>query len=503
MGFNRLVSCLCAAAIAFTAIPMTADAAAVPASKKELNLVFDPPKPKKFSPDSLPEIELTGGLLFQLIASEIALQRNELGAAYSTYMNVAEETGDPRLAERAVQIAQVAKAPREIMRSVLLWNKLAPGNRHAQEMLIRIGLHYQEYNKILLTTQSFLSQVEDPGKVILGLQSQLLIGKDRKKALTFFRKATEKFKRLPETKLGLARLEGLVGNQKAAERFAKESYKQKPNPESVMTLVSVLLQKKSNAGQKEARQVLGQYLAKNPKDLRIRDSYAQLLLLSSDYNQLIELVKKYPNDYEFELSTAVSLLQNNHETEAEDLLNKLAKLPQDDAESGTIPQKALLLLSEVALENKKYEEALALADRVVGSMKPAALIQKANVYSHEDKHKEALEVLKQVDPGDNNAVAEEVAAVESRLIAELNGDTEALKTLEKYLQKYPESKSLFYEAAMIAERLDLISMAENYLKRALEIDPNFANAYNSLGYTLLERTNRLKGRRKHSQGVPA
>ncbi|WP_304703141.1 tetratricopeptide repeat protein [Turicimonas muris] len=492
MAFNRLVSCLCAAAMAFTAIPMSADAAAVSASKKELNLVFDPPKPKKFSPDSLPEIELTGGLLFQLIASEIALQRNELGAAYSTYMNVAEETGDPRLAERAVQIAQVAQAPREIMRSVLLWNKLAPGNRHAQEMLIRIGLHYQEYNKILLTTQSFLSQVEDPGKVILGLQSQLLIGKDRKKALAFFRKATEKFKRLPETKLGLARLEGLVGNQKTAEKFAKESYKQKPNPESVMTLVSVLLQKKSNAGQKEARQVLSQYLAKNPKDLRIRDSYAHLLLLSSDYNQLIELVKKYPNDYEFELSTAVSLLQNNHEAEAEVLLTKLAKLPQDDAENGTIPQKALLLLSEVSLENKKYEEALALADRVVGSMKPAALIQKANVYSHEDKHKEALEVLKQVDPGDNSAVAEEVAAVESRLIAELNGDTEALKTLEKYLQKYPESKSLFYEAAMIAERLDLISMAENYLKRALEIDPNFANAYNSLGYTLLERTNRLK-----------
>lgn len=492
MAFNRLVSCLCAAAIAFTAISMSADAAAVSASKKELNLVFDPPKPKKFSPDSLPEIELTGGLLFQLIASEIALQRNELGAAYSTYMNVAEETGDPRLAERAVQIAQIAQAPREIMRSVLLWNKLAPGNRHAQEMLIRIGLHYQEYNKILLTTQSFLSQVEDPGKVILGLQSQLLIGRDRKKALAFFRKATEKFKRLPETKLGLARLEGLVGNQKAAEKFAKESYKQKPNPESVMTLVSVLLQKKSNAGQKEARQVLSQYLAKNPKDLRIRDSYAHLLLLSSDYNQLIELVKKYPNDYEFELSTAVSLLQNNHEAEAEVLLTKLAKLPQDDAENETIPQKALLLLSEVSLENKKYEEALALADRVVGSMKPAALIQKANVYSHEDKHKEALEVLKQVDPGDNSAVAEEVAAVESRLIAELNGDTEALKTLEKYLQKYPESKSLFYEAAMIAERLDLISMAENYLKRALEIDPNFANAYNSLGYTLLERTNRLK-----------
>ncbi len=492
MSFNRLVTCLCVAAAAMTAVPTSVDAAAGPAPKKELKQVFDPPKPKKFSEDSLPNVELSSSLLFQLIASEIALQRNELAAAYSTYMNIAEETGDPRLAERAVQIAQVAQAPREIMKSVLLWNKLAPGNRHAQEMLLRIGIHFQEYNKIIPTAQSFLSQVEDPGKVILALQSQLLIGKDRKRALAFFKRATEKYKKLPETKLGLARLEGLAGNQKAAERFAKDSYKQKPNSDSVMTLVSVLLQKKSNSGQKEARQVLAQYLAKNPKDLKIRDSYAHLLLLSSDYNQLLELVKKYPGDNEFELTAAVSLLQNNREDEAVGLLNKLVKLSQEDAEKGTIPQKALLLLSEVALENKKYDKALELADKVTGSMKPAALIQKANIYAHQDKNKEALAVLKQVDPGDNESIAEEVAAVESRLIAELYGDPEALRTLEKQLEKHPNSKTLFYEAAMIAERLDLISMTEDYLKKAIEIDPTFANAYNSLGYTLLERTNRLK-----------
>ena len=310
--------------------------------------------------------------------------------------------------------------------------------------------------------------------------------------MAFFKRATEKYKKLPETKLGLARLEGLAGNQKAAERFAKDSYKQKPNSDSVMTLVSVLLQKKSNSGQKEARQVLAQYLAKNPKDLKIRDSYAHLLLLSSDYNQLLELVKKYPGDNEFELTAAVSLLQNNREDEAVGLLNKLVKLSQEDAEKGTIPQKALLLLSEVALENKKYDKALELADKVTGSMKPAALIQKANIYAHQDKNKEALAVLKQVDPGDNESIAEEVAAVESRLIAELYGDPEALRTLEKQLEKHPNSKTLFYEAAMIAERLDLISMTEDYLKKAIEIDPTFANAYNSLGYTLLERTNRLK-----------
>lgn len=492
MRFDGLITCLCAAMVALTALPMHAEAAAVPAPKKELKLVFDPPQPQKFSEDALPDIELSSSLLFQLIASEIALQRNELGAAFSTYMKVAVETGDPRLAERAVQIAQAAQAPKEILKSVVLWNKLAPGNKNAQEMLIRVGLHFQEYNKIIPTTESYLSQVKNPGETILRLQSQLVIGKDRKRALSFFRKVTEKFKKLPETKLGLARLEGLAGNQKVAEKFARESYKQKPNAESVMTLVSVLLQKKSNASQKEARQILAQYLAKNPKDLKIRDSYAQLLLLASDYDQLIELVKKYPQDYEFELSAAVTLLQNNREQEAETILNKLAKLSQEDPANKNVPQKAILLLSEIAMDNKKFDEAISLADRVVGPMRSAALIQKANIYSHEDKNKEALEVLRQIDAGENVAVAEEVAAVESRLIAEIKGDKYALNNLEKYLKKYPESKTLYYEAAMVAERLDLVAKAENYLKKALEIDPNFANAYNSLGYTLLERTNRLQ-----------
>ena len=40
--------------------------------------------------------------------------------------------------------------------------------------------------------------------------------------------------------------------------------------------------------------------------------------------------------------------------------------------------------------------------------------------------------------------------------------------------------------------MDDIKTAEFHLKKAIEIDPGFANAYNSLGYTLLEQTKRIK-----------
>ena len=71
------------------------------------------------SDPSIPEVKLTSRILFQLIASEIALQRGQAGAAYQTYLTLAEETGDPRIAERAAQIALASKLRKLLSRAAL------------------------------------------------------------------------------------------------------------------------------------------------------------------------------------------------------------------------------------------------------------------------------------------------------------------------------------------------------------------------------------------------
>ncbi len=45
----------------------------------------------------------TGKVVFEVLASEIALQRGEAGLAYNTYMEMARQYLEPRLAHRAME----------------------------------------------------------------------------------------------------------------------------------------------------------------------------------------------------------------------------------------------------------------------------------------------------------------------------------------------------------------------------------------------------------------
>ena len=82
--------------------------------------------------ESLPNVELTGGLLFQIIASEFALQRQDPASAFQTYMQTARTTKDPRLAKRAFEIADGAHAFEQAAEAAALWENLSPQNVAAQ-----------------------------------------------------------------------------------------------------------------------------------------------------------------------------------------------------------------------------------------------------------------------------------------------------------------------------------------------------------------------------------
>ena len=110
------------------------------------------------SDPSIPEVKLTSRILFQLIASEIALQRGQAGAAYQTYLTLAEETGDPRIAERAAQIALASNAPKEFQKAVSEWIKLSPDNPKAQEAFIASGIVSNQLDKVSGTAASFLAK---------------------------------------------------------------------------------------------------------------------------------------------------------------------------------------------------------------------------------------------------------------------------------------------------------------------------------------------------------
>lgn len=430
---------------------------------------------------------LSSRLLFQVIASEIALQRQEAGAAYRTYMSVAEETKDPRMAQRALEIAQLAKAPKEMRIASEEWLKLDPDNLSAQITYIESCIALGEYGRVEAITKNYLKSLKDPEGAIQKLTSQLLLSKDKKQALLFYTQTTSQFSDLPTRQLGLARLEAMNGRLTSAEKLARSVYLSRPTAESAVTLASLLLKEKP----KEALRILGEYLSVQPTDTKVRNLYASLLAQTGDFEKLLELANSYKDDPEFSISLATSLMQAGKNSQALQVLERFISRNHEVIKQEGNLSKAYLLLSYIENDLGHSARALEYTFLVKGALQSTAMLQRANIYVKLNQTSQALNTLDSITTKDPQLITT-IALYKAKLIAEGKGDHAALKVLETAIKKVPDSRALHYEAAMIAERMDNLKAAENHLKTAIKIDPNFSNAYNSLGYTLLERTKRLK-----------
>ena len=84
----------------------------------------------------------------------------------------------------------------------------------------------------------------------------------------------------------------------------------------------------------------------------------------------------------------------------------------------------------------------------------------------------------------------QVRQAEASLLRDANDNAAAYAVLKQALVEHPDTPDLLYDAAMVAEKLDMIDEAEASLRRVVELKPDDAQALNALGYTLVDRTPR-------------
>jgi tetratricopeptide (TPR) repeat protein len=81
---------------------------------------------------------------------------------------------------------------------------------------------------------------------------------------------------------------------------------------------------------------------------------------------------------------------------------------------------------------------------------------------------------------------------EAQLLREAKDYQESYDVLARALDKQPENADLLYDSALAAEKLNKLDVAEVNLRKLIKLKPDHAQAYNALGYTLADRTDRLK-----------
>ncbi|MGH8706318.1 MAG: tetratricopeptide repeat protein, partial [Burkholderiales bacterium] len=80
---------------------------------------------------NLPLQELSEPILYEFLLSEIALQRGVPGLAAQSYVELAKRTRDPRIARRAVEIANHARMANFALEAALVWHEADPNSPQA------------------------------------------------------------------------------------------------------------------------------------------------------------------------------------------------------------------------------------------------------------------------------------------------------------------------------------------------------------------------------------
>jgi tetratricopeptide (TPR) repeat protein len=488
MSLYRIVSLsLCAALVACAQQP-THEPPAADGAKKTQTLprvvAAQPERPKA----PLPDIELSEDLLYKLMLAEIALQRGQPNVAVPAYLELARETRDPRIAQRATEVAWNARFQSAALEAATLWLEVDPKSTQARQVVAALLARQEPLTDAQPHLEKWLAADRDNvGQSFLQLSTLLARHKDTAGVLKLMRGLAARYPEVPEAHLAVAQAAWQAQDEQLSLDEARAALSLRPDWDIAALFVAQVLQRRSD---EDAIRYLGEYLETHPKARDVRLNYARLLVNTKQYpearQQFEMLVNEYPQNAEVSMAVALLAVQANDYDAAETQLKRVLELDYKD------PDAARVYLGQVNEERKRYDEALKWYSSVNrGSHYINAQARYASVLAKQGKLAEARQHLRQVS-AHNNTERVQLTQAEAQLLREASAYQEAFDLLGDALEKMPNAPDLLYDHAMAAEKVNRIDVLEANLRQLIKIRPDYAHAYNALGYTLADRNQRIE-----------
>jgi len=437
--------------------------------------------------EALPDQELTETILYEFLLAEIAGQRGNVGLAAQAYVDLAKRTRDPRIARRATEIAVFGRMGNAAIDAAKVWYEADPKSQRALQALCGLLVNAGRFDEALPYLKTLLAEAEGgAGGGFMQLNRTLASARDKSAALSLVQQLAEGYPTLAQARYALAQAAANAQQNDLAIREIRRAQELQPDWEAAVLLEAQLLQPSSNT---EAVARLSQFLARHPDSREVRLGYARALVAGKRYAEAREefqkLLKDFPDNTEVIYAVALLSLQLSDYALAEKNLNRLLELDYPDKAS------IQLYLGQIAEEQKNYTEALRrYAGIEHGEQFLPAQIRYAQVLAKQGKVEEARAHLQQVTASGSQQRVQLVLA-EAQILRDANRAPEAFALVGHALESLPDNSDLMYDYAMLAEKVDRIDILESTLKKLIELKPDYAHAYNALGYTLAERNLRL------------
>ena len=385
-----------------------------------------------------PNSALSSELFYELLLGELLVINDERTEALALYLDAARKEPSDQLFERAVRLALQSREGRVARQIAQEWGKELPTSALAQNYSFQLLFASGQYANAMQPLREFLrlSPVAERSSVILSLSSY--------------------FSQAPDKRAAASELERLL-----------DPYTKVPVTEAAARLTT-------------ARSMVDA--------ARFNDALAQLT----------RLTQTFPSQIDAWLLQGALQLQENQFSVAEASLNQflvLAKemdLPSNHA--GYV--QAYLNLAQLAENRKDFEAAQNWLSKIEDEKERlTAQVRRASILAKQGKLPEARALIAQL-PEPTQAQARAKLLAEVHLLRDSKQFAEAITLLGNALTSQPQDADLMYEMSTLYEKDKAYEKMEVLLREIMALRPDSPNAYNALGFSLVDRGVRLEEGKK-------
>ncbi len=437
--------------------------------------------------DAEVETEIDEDVLYLLLTAEIAGQRGQYDVAMEGYLRAAGRVDDARIAERAAKIALYLKDKQKAEEAVSLWLQQDPGNITARKVAVLSAFRDNDESAALEHLNYLLDA--DPAGFEATLMELAKVLESEGKGSLFYDVLDElSLQRPDEASIPFtqALLAMQMGQNDVALDKAQAALDIQPDWGKALLLQAQLA---AQSGDMErAKEIVELAVSKDPENDRLKTLLASILLKSNEPEQAIEIyqeiLQRNPDDHETQYALALVYLQLKQEDKAKELFLKLADEP-------SWRSQASLYLGRIEAVKGNTDSALIWFDKITtGPLVLDANMGSISVLIEEKRYDEALERINSLKgryPGQKLRFL----LLEAEVYNEQKQYEKSFDLLSQALAETPGQSELLYTRALVAERMGRLDILESDLKLILEKKPDDANALNALGYTLADKTDRL------------
>ncbi len=440
-----------------------------------------------------PKAQLPAESLFQLMAAEMALDREHPDVALANYIAAAKETQDASVAARATQIALTVASLEVAIEPAVIWAKAAPENLEAQITTAALYIRLDQVaNAVPFLRQAEAQNPEEALQYYLVLYRQLQKDSDNKRVIQALQLLTAAEPKIASAHLALGEIYLYSGDDKKALTMSEDALKISPDSVNAIQLYTEALFR--NQGKEAAKLFIDKQVNHYADNQVLRQYYAQFLLdngFDADAQKQIEQIIDNPKLTSEEL---LQFARMSIQAQWYDLAEKILKRSSQMPDSKDISYYFLARVSEMKNEPNvaidQFQQVLTGPFHVLSQIRASVLL------TDKKRYDEALTVLSRIQPNDE-ADQKQVLLARIDVLNKSKNFKESMALINENIMTSPDDVELLYVRSLVADQVDQLDMAEKDLKTIIALQPNHVDALNALGFMLANKTKRFDEAQKY------